>query len=119
MKAIEVVELIKVGFERPKWYKRSVWNKAVKVMEYLSDNTNGEIVRTNSGGGDVKYVATVEVTNDKLMEWAVSYKRSLGFPLSVVETLPELTRIAEDLGVRVNNGAVLIEYRRRHPELAK
>lgn len=117
MKAIEVIELIKVGFERPKWYKRSVWNKAVKVMEYLSDNTDGEIVRTNSGGGDVKYVATVEVTDDKLMEWAVSYKRSLGFPLS--DALPELIRIAEALGVRVNNGAVLIEYRRRHPELAK
>lgn len=119
MKAIEVVELIKVGFERPKWYKRSVWNKAVKVMEYLSDNTNGEIVRTNSGGGDVKYVATVEVTNDKLMEWAVSYKRSLGLPLSIVETLPELTRIAKELGVKVNNALVVKEYDRRHPELAK
>lgn len=119
MKAIEVVELIKVGFERPKWYKRSVWNKAVKVMEYLSDNTNHEVIRTYFGGGGVKYLATVEVTNEKLMEWAVSYKRSLGLPLSVVEMLPELTRIAEDLDVSVNNGAVLIEYRRRHPELAR
>lgn len=118
MKAIEIIELIKVGFERPKWYKRSVWNKAVKVMEFLADNTNHEVIRTYFGGGNVKYAATVEVTNDKLMEWALNYKRSLGL-LSVVEALPELTRIAEDLGVRVNNGAVLIEYRRRHPELAK
>ena len=72
----EVIEIIKIGFNKPKLYKRSVWNKTVKVMEFLSDNTNGEIVRTNLGSGLEKYRAEVDVTNEKLTAWALAYSKN-------------------------------------------
>lgn len=118
METMDIITLIKVGFERPKWYKRSVWNKAVKVMEHLADTTNGEIVRTNLGGGLEKYTSKVEVTLEQLAIWATSYKRSLGETLHLTDTMPELRRIARELGVKVNNYVVLQEYYRRHPEEA-
>lgn len=110
----EIIEAIKIGFDKPKLYKRSVWNKSVKVMEFLSDNTNGEIVRTNLGSGLEKYKAEVEVNDEQLAVWALSYKRSLGLPLSLEEAMPELERIARELGVKVNRGSVLKEYFKRH-----
>ena len=35
---------------------------------------------------------------------------------TIVEALPELEAIAKELGVEVNNGKVLEEYFKRHPE---
>ena len=35
---------------------------------------------------------------------------------TIVEVLPELEAIAKELGVKVNNGKVLEEYFKRHPE---
>lgn len=35
---------------------------------------------------------------------------------TIVESLPELEVIAKELGVKVNNGKVLEEYFKRHPE---
>ena len=72
----DVTESIRIGFGKPKLYKRSVWNKAVKVMEFLSDNTDGEIVRTNLGSGLEKYRAEVEVTAEKLHTWALTYNKN-------------------------------------------
>lgn len=116
MKIQEVIEAIKIGFDKPKLYKRSVWNKTVKVMEFLADNTNGEIVRTNLGSGLEKYKSEVEINDEQLAIWALAYKRNLGFPILVEEAVPELERIARELGVKVNNGVVLTEYFNRHPE---
>lgn len=116
MKIQEIIETIKIGFDRPKLYKRSVWTKAVKIMEFLADNTNGEIVRTNLGNGLEKYKAEVEVNAEQLAIWALVYKRSLGVPILLDDVLPELERIARELGVAVNNGVVIIEYNKRHPE---
>lgn len=116
MKLKEIIELIKIGFDKPKLYKRSVWNKTVKVMEFLSDNTNGEVVRTYFGSGLEKYRTKVEVNEEQLTIWALSYKRSLGFPILVGEAVPELERIARELGVKVNEGVVITEYFNRHPE---
>ena len=116
MKIQEVIEAIKIGFDKPKLYKRSVWNKTVKVMEFLVDNTNGEIVRTNLGSGLEKYRSEVLPTDEQLAIWALAYKRSLGFPILVEEAVPELERIARELGVKVNNGIVVTEYFNRHPE---
>lgn len=110
MKTQEIIEAIKIGFDKPKLYKRSVWNKTVKVMEFLSDNTDGEIVRTNLGSGLEKYRAEVEVNDEQLAIWALAYKRSLGFPILVEEAVPELESIARELGVEVNDGVVLTEY---------
>jgi hypothetical protein len=68
MKTQEIIETIKIGFDKPKLYKRSIWNKAVKVMEFLSDNANGEITRTNLGSGLEKYKAEVEVNDEQLAD---------------------------------------------------
>lgn len=35
---------------------------------------------------------------------------------TIVEAFPELEAIAKELGVKVNNGKVLEEYFKRHPE---
>lgn len=116
MKIQEVITAIKIGFDKPKLYKRSVWNETVKVMEFLSDNTNGEITRTNLGLGLEKYRSEVEVNDEQLAIWALAYKCSLGLPISVEEATPELKRIARELGARVHDKAVVTEYFNRHPE---
>lgn len=116
MKIQEIIEAIKIGFDKPKLYKRSVWNKTVKVMEFLSDNTNGEIVRTNLGSGLEKYRAEVVVNDEQLAIWALTYKRSLGSPILVGEAVPELKGIARELGAEVSDGVVIEEYFNRHPE---
>ena len=116
MNTQEIIEAIKIGFDKPKLYKRSVWNKTLKVMEFLSDNTDGEIVRTNLGAGLEKYKSEVEVNDEQLAIWALAYKRSLGLPTLVSEAVPELERIARELGVKTNNWDVMEEYFNRHPE---
>lgn len=75
MEVTEVVELIRIGFSKPKLYKRSIWNKAVKVMEVLVTQTN-EIEKTHLGSGLEKYRANVEITDNKLIEWANIYNNS-------------------------------------------
>ena len=114
----EIITAIKVGFDRPNLYKRSVWNKSVKVMEFLSDNTNGEVKRTHLGWGLEKYKSEVEVNDEQLAVWALAYKRSLGLPILLREAVPELQRIARELGVKVNNAVVIMEYSKRHPKEA-
>lgn len=110
----EIIEAIKIGFDKPKLYKRSVWNKTVKIMEFLTDNTNGEIVRTNLGLGLEKYRAEVEVNDEQLAVWSLTYKRSLGLPISVKEAAPEFSHIARNLGTKVTDGSVITEYFNRH-----
>lgn len=116
MKVQEIVEAIKIGFDKPKLYKRSVWNKSMKVMRFLSDSTNGEVVETHLGSGLEKYRSVVEVTDEQLAIWALAYKRSLGYAIPLHEVFPELNRIARELEVKVNDRSVLIEYFNRHPE---
>lgn len=72
----EVKESIIVGLGKPKLYKRSVWNKAVKVMEFLSDNTT-EVIRKNMGPGLEKYQSLVKVDEAKLNQWADAYKKTI------------------------------------------
>ena len=114
MNTREIIEAIKIGFDKPKLYKRSVWNKSVKIMEFLSDNTNGEITRTNLGSGLEKYRTKVDVNDEQLTIWALMYKRSLGLPILMEEAVPELERIARELGTTINNGIVITEYFNRH-----
>lgn len=115
MKVTEIVEAIKVGFDKPKLYKRSVWNKSVKIMEYLADHT-AEVVRTYMGDGLEKYKPAVVLTEEKMYLWALTYKRSTEEPLLFEECIPELHVIARELGVDVGNISVLKEYFNRHPE---
>lgn len=116
MNTQEIIGAIKIGFDKPKLYKRSVWNKTVKVMEFLADNISSEIVRTNLGSGLEKYRSEVEINDEQLAIWALAYKRSLGLPILVKEAVPELERIARELGVKTNDWVVMEEYFNRHPE---
>lgn len=73
----EIVNLIKIGFDQPKFYKRSVWNKAVKVMEFLSDNTEGQVYRYDYGKGKAKYSTNIYLTERQLNIWANLYNNKL------------------------------------------
>lgn len=110
MSVQEIIESIRIGFDKPKFYKRSVWNQSVKIMEFLSDNTEGEIVRTNLGLGLEKYRSTVPVNDEQLAIWALAYKRNLNQPVTLQESVPELNRIARELGVKACNPLALKEY---------
>jgi len=70
---METQDYILIGFCQPKFYKRSVWNKAVKVMEWLSDNTNGEVVRYDYGRGKGKYSTTLSLNTENVNRWANLY----------------------------------------------
>jgi len=59
----EVTELVGIGLCQPKFYKRSVWRKAQKVMETLCDNSPF-VERFNLGHGKSKYRLTGAYTND-------------------------------------------------------
>lgn len=111
----EIMQVIAVGFCQPKLYKRSVWNKAKKVMEFLCDNTDGEVVRYNFGPGMGKYMSKCDIQK-KTLEWALLYKKSIR-PLTVTETLPLMERVAEEMGLDVNNEKVLVEFFNRYPTL--
>lgn len=53
--SVEIETLIKIGFCQPKFYKRSVWNKAKAIMEQLVSWEVG-VVRFDFGRGKGKYV---------------------------------------------------------------
>ena len=111
----EIIDLIFAGLDKPKLYKRSVWNKAVKVMEFLADNTNGEVTRKDKGRGLEKYEASN--ATKRVRVWALMYKRKIGAPLYFSDVLPELRIISKEIGVKINQGnAVLDEYFKRHPQ---
>lgn len=115
MKVSEAKELITIGFGQPKLYKRSVWNKAIKIMNVLVEK--GKVVRCNNGPGLEKYTTAEPITERGIAILALDYIRTLGVPtFTVEEAVPELEQIAEELGVKVNNGIVLSEYFNRHPE---
>lgn len=111
----EIIESINIGFCQPKFYKRSVWNKAVKVMEYLSDNTNGEVSRHNFGPGKGKYTST-GITPYKLEIWALKYKMHIGEPLTMLDVVPAMEELSKELGVPTKSGEVFIEFYKRNPE---
>ena len=55
----ELCGYIRIGFCQQKYYKRSAWETAVTLMEYLADN--GEIViRKDHGHGKGKYSTNFE-----------------------------------------------------------
>lgn len=114
MRTSEIITLIKVGFDKPGLYKRSVWNKAIKVMEFLSDTTNGEVVRIASGFGLEKYKATVGVDEEKLSLWALSYLRNVGEPICLLDAAPEFNKIARELNTQPCDAKVYQEYFNRY-----
>lgn len=61
--------LVAIGFCQPKYYKRSVWTKAVKVMEYLIEL--GYVEANDFGRGKGKYDTTEKakgMSNEDLLK---------------------------------------------------
>lgn len=72
----ETVDLIFIGFCKPQFYKRSVWNKAVRILEFLCDNTDGAVFRHDFGNGRQKYDSIVPRTTEQVTKWAYLYKNN-------------------------------------------
>lgn len=72
----ETVDLIFIGFCKPQFYKRSVWNKAVRILEFLCDNTDGAVFRHDLGNGKQKYDSIVPRTMEQVTKWAYLYKNN-------------------------------------------
>lgn len=72
----ETVDLIFIGFCKPQFYKRSVWNKAVRILEFLCDNTDGAVFRHDFGNGKQKYDSIVPRTTEQVTKWAYLYKNN-------------------------------------------
>lgn len=105
----EVMGLIRVGFDKPKFYKRSVWNSAIKVMDFLVVKTGGEISQCNKGPGMEKYTTRVVIDERSLYRWAYLYKSS-NEKLTYRDMRPEIDRIAKDMGLPVTSRKVLTAY---------
>ena len=72
----ETVDLIFIGFCKPQFYKRSVWNKALRILEFLCDNTDGAVFRHDFGNGKQKYDSIVPRTMEQVTKWAYLYKNN-------------------------------------------
>lgn len=114
METNEIKNLIEVGFNKPKLFKRSIWNKAVKIMDFLVEVTNGEVTQKDMGPGLEKYSASN--IEDRIPLWTLLYKRHIGGTITVDDAAPELEMIAQEMGLKRNHGRVSMEYFRRHPE---
>lgn len=96
MEKEDVMALISIGFCQPKFYKRSTWNKAKKIMEFLCENTD-EVIRHDFGPGKGKYLSTGDV---KTEEWAILYLKSKG---TFRENVHRLERLSNKYGIKINN----------------
>lgn len=104
-------ELIRVGLDSPKLFKRSCWNSAVKVMEYLCKKFPDQIGAQDRGPGREKYYAKVAITDERLRKWALSYKYHNGDMIYLEDVLPELQEISKQKGIPINNAKILDEFR--------
>lgn len=75
MEIDEIKQLIKIGFDKPKLYKRSVWNKAVKIMEFIC-SIDSRVERCDFGPGLEKY-CSLHATDTAIKVWAEMYKKSI------------------------------------------
>ena len=118
MKREEVKELIKIGFCQPKFYKRSVWLKAQKIMKFLVENTNGEVVLCNFGRGKGKYSTKSDIHN-RVDYWACLWLCHTEQDVAIHDAAPALKEIAVEMGLSANSREVLIEFYQRFPNFKK
>lgn len=79
MTVTETMNLIRIGLDKPKHYKRSVWNQAKRVMDYLSENSDGEIYPFNKGEGNGQFATVSRLSDENLRRWAIKYLKSLRY----------------------------------------
>lgn len=77
MTVTETMQLIRIGLDRPKHYKRSVWNQAKRVMDYLSTNSDGEIYPYDRGEGNGQFATVSRLSEENLRRWAIKYLQNL------------------------------------------
>lgn len=102
MELQEVKNLIRMGFEDPRFFKRSTWTKIERIMQYL---TNKGCIKENVGNTKFKTLYGGSPLESDVQNWAVMYMRS-----PFVEHLNELKKISKDLGLPLNDGRVLKEF---------
>ena len=107
MKTKEIQQLIGIGLSKPKWYKRSVWNKAEKVMNFLCEKYPTEVVRVEAINGDREFVAK----HYQPIKWAIAYKKFIGEVILVTEAYEYMQVIAEERGLRPNSSEVFNLYK--------
>ena len=94
MNAQDIKMHIVIGLSKPKYYKRSVWNRSVRIMEFLCKNTT-DIRRVDSEEGLEKYATNCGKDIDAyLTKWAKMYRNR---PLS--ECVKELN----GTGIKLNS----------------
>lgn len=102
MEIVNIANLIRMGFEPSCYFKRSVWSKITRVMDYLVNK--GLIQRTY---GEVKYatLSWVPPTDAEIVELARIYMES---PLH--EHLGEMKKLSKETGLPLNSGELLLAY---------
>ena len=102
MRLDELKNLIRMGFEDPRFFKRSTWTKIEQIMQYL---VNKGCVKENNG--NVKYRTLYGGTpvESDIQKWAELYMKS-----PFVEHLDGLKATAKSLGLPLNDGRVLKEF---------
>lgn len=102
MKQNEIQCLISLGFTDSGLYKRSVWVKVQRVMDFLANRNL--IARAD---GSVKY-ATLDgryPSQSDIASWARAYMTS---PLS--SHIEEMKKLSKELNIPLNSGRLLSEY---------
>ena len=98
----EIKEFIEIGFPRPSLYKRSVWRKAERIMEFLRKEFPSEIKAVKRS--DIKYVMVGE--GFPFDRYAQAYYKHQP-DLQVADILPDMQEFADAYGMALNDGATV------------
>lgn len=97
----EVKTLIRIGFEKPSYFKRSVWVKVERIMTFLQHR--GEVYGNN---GECKFIPrNGNYTEHDLERWANMW---LDSPFE--DHLDELHRLSAETGLPLNDKRLLNKY---------
>lgn len=106
MKAKEIQQLIGIGLSKPRWYKRNVWNKAEKVMNFICEKFPTEVERVEAINGDREFMAK----HFQPIKWALAYKKFIGETILASEAYEYMQVIAKERGLRPNSSEVYNIY---------
>lgn len=96
-----VKTLIRLGLEQsPQFFKRSIWLKVERVMEFLVNKD--EIMKVK---GSVKYAAKTEASDENITRWAKMYLTS---PL--MEHIEGMKKLSRETRIPLNSGKLLSLY---------
>lgn len=97
----EIMQLIWCGFAPSSYYKRSVWLRIERIMEYLANK--GYILRVTNQ--PYKYAYDSKLDRKTIEGWADEYMRS-----PFVEHLEEMKALSYEMHLPMNDIRVLREF---------